>query len=208
MRMNRSKKFAAVVAVAALGFGVAACGDDDTSTDDTVAVDDTTGDATDDTTGDAAGETIVDIAVGNPDFSFLVTALEAAGLVETLAGEGPFTVLAPTDDAFLALAQELIGPEATLDDLAAALTEDPAILEYILLSHVIAGNVLAADTVALDGQEAEAVSGEMLTVASDGTTVSFTTGTSTSTVTAADITASNGVIHVIDSVIVPVSQQS
>lgn len=207
MRMNGSKKFAAVVAVAALGFGVAACGDDDdTSSDDTVAVDE----GTDDTTGeDATGEeTIVDIAVGNPDFSFLVTALEAAGLVETLAGEGPFTVLAPTDDAFLTLAQELIGPEATLDDLAAALTEDPAILEYILLSHVIAGNVLAADTVALDGQEAEAVSGEMLTIASDGMTVSFTTGASTSTVTAADITASNGVIHIIDSVIVPLDQQS
>lgn len=207
MRMNGSKKFAAVVAVAALGFGVAACGDDDdTSSDDTVAVDE----STDDTTGeDATGEeTIVDIAVGNPDFSFLVTALEAAGLVETLAGEGPFTVLAPTDDAFLTLAQELIGPEATLDDLAAALTEDPAILEYILLSHVIAGNVLAADTVALDGQEAEAVSGEMLTIASDGMTVSFTTGASTSTVTAADITASNGVIHIIDSVIVPLDQQS
>ena len=204
MRMNRSKKFAAVVAVAALGFGVAACGDDDTSTDDTVAVDDTT----DDTAGDAAGETIVDIAVANPDFSFLVTALEAAGLVETLAGEGPFTVLAPTDAAFLALAQELIGPEATLDDLAATLTEDPAILEYILLSHVIAGNVLAADTVALDGQVADAVSGEKLTVASDGTTVSFTTGASTSTVTSADITASNGVIHVIDKVIIPLDQQS
>ena len=202
--MNRSKKFAAVVAVAALGFGVAACGDDDdtSSSEDTVAVDDTTGE---DATG---GETIVDIAVGNPDFAFLVTALEAAGLVETLAGEGPFTVLAPTDAAFLALAQELIGPEATLDDLAAALTEDPAILEYILLSHVIAGNVLAADTVALDGQEAEAVSGEMLTIASDGATVSFTTGASTSTVTAADITASNGVIHVIDKVIVPLDQQS
>jgi len=203
MRMSRSKKFAAVVAVAALGFGVAACGDDDdSSSDTTVAVDDTAGDEA------AGGETIVDIAVGNPDFAFLVTALEAAGLVETLAGDGPFTVLAPTDAAFLALAQELIGPEATLDDLAATLTEDPAILEYILLSHVIAGNVLAADTVALDGQVADAVSGEKLTVASDGTTVSFTTGASTSTVTSADITASNGVIHVIDKVIIPLDQQS
>ncbi len=201
--MSRSKKFAAVVAVAALGFGVAACGDDDdSSSDTTVAVDDTAGDEA------AGGETIVDIAVGNPDFAFLVTALEAAGLVETLAGDGPFTVLAPTDAAFLALAQELIGPEATLDDLAATLTEDPAILEYILLSHVIAGNVLAADTVALDGQVADAVSGEKLTVASDGTTVSFTTGASTSTVTSADITASNGVIHVIDKVIIPLDQQS
>jgi len=201
--MSRSKKFAAVVAVAALGFGVAACGDDDdSSSDTTVAVDDTAGDEA------AGGETIVDIAVGNPDFAFLVTALEAAGLVETLAGDGPFTVLAPTDAAFLALAQELIGPEATLDDLAATLTEDPAILEYILLSHVIAGNVLAADTVALDGQVADAVSGEKLTVASDGTTVSFTTGASTSTVTSADITASKGVIHVIDKVIIPLDQQS
>jgi uncharacterized surface protein with fasciclin (FAS1) repeats len=203
MRMSRSKKFAAVIAVAALGFGVAACGDDDTSSsDETVVVDDTTGDDA------AADSTIVDIAVGNPDFSFLVTALEAAGLVETLAGEGPFTVLAPTDAAFLALAQELIGPEATLDDLAATLTEDPAILEYILLTHVISGNVLAADTVELDGQDAESLSGEMLTVASDGTTVSFTTGASTVTVTAADIIGSNGVIHVIDKVIIPIAQQS
>jgi uncharacterized surface protein with fasciclin (FAS1) repeats len=203
MRMSRSKKFAAVVAVAALGFGVAACGDDDGGSSDTTAVEDGTDD-----TSVVAEETIVDIALSNPDFSFLVTALEAAGLVETLAGEGPFTVLAPTDDAFLALAQTLIGPEATLDDLAAALTEDPAVLEAVLLSHVISGTVLAADTVALDGMEAETLSGEMLTVASDGATVSFTTGASTSTVSAADIIASNGVIHVIDSVIVPLAQQS
>jgi len=134
--------------------------------------------------------------------------LQTAGLVETLAGEGPFTVLAPTDAAFLALAQELIGPEATLDDLTAAMSEDPAVLEYILLSHVISGNVLAADTVALDGTEVEALSGEKLTIASDGATVSFTTGASTSTVTAADVTASNGVIHVLDKVIIPLDQQS
>jgi uncharacterized surface protein with fasciclin (FAS1) repeats len=73
---------------------------------------------------------------------------------------------------------------------------------------VISGNVLAADTVALDGQDAESLSGEMLTVASDGTTVSFTTGASTVTVTAADIIGSNGVIHVIDKVIIPIAQQS
>lgn len=201
--MSRSKKFTAVVAVAALGFGVAACGDDDdSSSDTTVAVDDTTGDTV------AGGETVVDVAVANPDFAYLVSLLQTAGLVETLAGEGPFTVLAPTDAAFLALAQELIGPEATLDDLTATMSEDPAVLEYILLSHVISGNVLAADTVALDGTEVEALSGEKLTIASDGTTVSFTTGASTSTVTAADVTASNGVIHVLDKVIIPLDQQS
>lgn len=202
--MSRSKKFAAVVAVAALGFGVAGCGDDDdtSSSDDTTVVDEVTDD-----TGVAAEESIVDIAVGDPDFSFLVTALEAAGLVETLAGEGPFTVFAPTDDAFLTLAQELIGPDATLDDLAAALTEDPAVLEEVLLSHVISGTVLAEDTVALDGAEAETLSGEMLTVASDGMEVSFTTGGSTVNVVAADIVASNGVIHIIDAVILPLSQQ-
>gem|GEM_PF-772410 len=206
MRMSRSKKFVAVAAVAALGFGVAACGDDDSSSDTTVAVDDTTGDtAGEDATG---GETIVDVAVSNPEFAYLVSLLQTAGLVETLAGEGPFTVLAPTDAAFLALAQELIGPEATLDDLTAAMSEDPAVLEYVLLSHVISGNVLAADTVELDGTEVEALSGEKLTIASDGATVSFTTGASTSTVTAADVTASNGVIHVLDKVIIPLEQQS
>lgn len=202
MRLTRTKKFAAVVAVAALGFGVAACGDDD---------DTSSADATEESVAegdDAAAGTIVDVATEAGSFGFLLTAVEAAGLVETLNGEGPFTVLAPTDDAFLALAQELIGPEATLEDLQAAITEDPAVLENILLSHVISGNVLAADTAALDGQQVDAVSGEKLTVASDGSTVSFTTGASTVTVVTADIAASNGVIHVIDKVLIPLDQQS
>jgi uncharacterized surface protein with fasciclin (FAS1) repeats len=203
MRMSRSKKFAAVVAVAALGFGVAACGDDDdtsSSTDD--AIEDIT-----DGDGTAGDLTIVDLAADAGEFTFLLTAVEAAGLAETLAGEGPFTVLAPTDEAFLALAQELIGPDATLDDLAAALTEDPELLEYILLSHVISGSVLAADTEGLDGQEVETLSGEKLTISSDGFTVTFTTGGVTVTVVNADIVGSNGVIHVLDSVIIPVAQQ-
>jgi len=204
MRMNRTKKFAAVVAVAALGFGMAACGDDDdtSSTPDDAIEDITDGDGT------AGDLTIVDLAVDSGEFTFLVTALELAGLVETLSGDGPFTVLAPTDDAFLALAQELIGPDATLDDLAAALTEDEELLSYVLLSHVISGSVLAADTAALDGQEVETLSGEMLTISSDGSTVTFTTGGRTVTVVNADIVGSNGVIHVLDSVIVPAAQQS
>jgi transforming growth factor-beta-induced protein len=204
MRMNRTKKFAAVVAVAALGFGMAACGDDDdtSSTPDDAIEDITDGDGT------AGDLTIVDLAVDAGEFTFLVTALELAGLVETLSGDGPYTVLAPTDDAFLALAQDLIGPDATLDDLAAALTEDEELLSYVLLSHVIAGSVLAADTVALDGQEVETLSGETLTISSDGSTVTFTTGGVTVTVVNADIVGSNGVIHVLDSVIIPAAQQS
>ena len=202
MRMNRTKKFAAVVAVAALGFGLAACGDDDDSSSSVDTVEDISNG--DDTAGDL---TIVDIAAEAGDFTFLLAAVEAAGLAETLSGEGPFTVLAPTDEAFLALAQALIGPDATLEDLQAALLDDPELLEYILLSHVISGNVLAGDTVALDGQEVETLSGEMLTISSDGTTVTFTTGISTVTVVSADIVGSNGVIHVLDSVIIPLSQQ-
>lgn len=204
MRLTRTKKFTAVVAVAALGFGVAACGDDD----DTSSEDATTEESMAEGDDAAAGEgTIVDVATEAGSFSFLLTAVEAAGLAETLSGEGPFTVLAPTDDAFLDLARTLLGPEATLEDIQAALLEDPEALEYILLSHVISGTVMAADTVALDGQAAAAVSGEELTVGSDGETVTFTTGSSTATVVTADVTASNGVIHVLDSVIVPLSQQ-
>lgn len=201
--MNRTKKFAAVVAVAALGFGMAACGDDDDTSSDDATSEETVAEGDD----LSEGGTIVDVATDAGAFSFLLTAVEAAGLAETLSGEGPFTVLAPSDDAFLELAQALIGPDATLEDLQAALLEDPEALEYILLSHVISGTVLAADTVALDGQDASAVSGEALTVGSDGETVTFTTGASTATVVTEDVTASNGVIHVIDSVIIPLSQQ-
>jgi uncharacterized surface protein with fasciclin (FAS1) repeats len=203
--MNRTKKFAAVVAVAALGFGMAACGDDDDTSS-------TPGDAIEDITdgdGTAGDLTIVDLAIDAGEFTFLIAALEAAGLVDALSGEGPFTVLAPTDEAFLAIAQELIGPEATLDDLAALLTlpENEELLQLVLLSHVISGSVLAADTEALDGQEVETLSGEMLTISSDGFTVSFTTGGRTVTVLNADIVGSNGVIHVLDSVIIPASAQ-
>ena len=152
MRLTRTKKFAAVVAVAALGFGLAACGDDDDTSSEDATTEESIAEG-----DDAATGTIVDVATEAGSFGFLLTAVEAAGLVETLNGEGPFTVLAPTDDAFLDLARTLLGPEATLEDLQAALLEDPETLEYILLSHVISGTVLAADTVALDGQAAAAV---------------------------------------------------
>jgi uncharacterized surface protein with fasciclin (FAS1) repeats len=192
--MNR-KTIAAAFAAFALVAGVSACAEDDT--------DDTTTSAVETTAPDAEAGDIVEVATEAGSFGFLLRAVTAADLVTTLTGEGPFTVLAPTDAAFEALAVELLGEGATLDDLAAELTKDVDALKNILLSHVIAGAVLAADVTALDGQMVETVSGEMLTVAASGGSVSFTINGVTASVTTADIEASNGVIHVIDKVLVP-----
>jgi uncharacterized surface protein with fasciclin (FAS1) repeats len=135
------------------------------------------------------GETIVDIAVANEDFSTLVTALTEAGLVETLQGDGPFTVFAPTDDAFAAL------PEGALDGLLA----DKDALTNVLLYHVVTGKVMAADVVGLVGQDVETLSGATVAVSVDGETVMV----NESNVVATDIEGTNGVIHVIDAVLLP-----
>ncbi len=131
--------------------------------------------------------TIVDIAVGDGRFETLVAALQAAGLVETLQGEGPFTVFAPTDDAFAKL------PEGTVD----ALLKDIPALTDILLYHVVSGNVMAADVVKLD--MATTVQGGAVTVSVDGDTVRI----NDAQVVITDIEASNGTIHVIDTVLLP-----
>ena len=136
---------------------------------------------------EAQPTTIVDIAVGDDRFQTLVAALQAADLVETLQGEGPFTVFAPTDDAFAKL------PEGTVD----ALLKDIAALTDILLYHVMSGNVMAADVVKLD--MATTVQGEMVTVTVDGDTVRI----NDAQVVITDIQASNGTIHAIDTVLVP-----
>ncbi|MEZ4559237.1 MAG: fasciclin domain-containing protein [Caldilineaceae bacterium] len=138
--------------------------------------------------GDMAGMAdIVDTAVAAGSFNTLATALTAAGLVDTLKGEGPFTVFAPTDDAFAAL------PEGTLDTL---LADPQGALTDILLYHVVPGKVMAADVVGLDGQEVETVGGGMLTVTiGDDGSVAI----NDATVVTPDVEASNGVIHVIDS---------
>ncbi len=131
---------------------------------------------------------IVDTAVAAGDFTTLVAAVQAAGLVDTLKGEGPFTVFAPTDAAFAAL------PAGTVD----ALLADPAgDLTQILLYHVIAGNVMAADL--SDGLQANTVQGAPLTFAlsDSGATVNGDNNVTT------DIATSNGVIHVIDAVLLP-----
>lgn len=136
-----------------------------------------------------AKPTIVEIAVGNPDFSTLVAALQAADLVEALSGEGPFTVLAPTNAAFAKL------PEGTVEMLL--LPENKAKLAAILTYHVVSGKVMAADVVTLT--EATSLQGDTIAISVQEDTV-MADG---ATIVATDIEASNGVIHVLDAVIMP-----
>jgi uncharacterized surface protein with fasciclin (FAS1) repeats len=181
-----------------LGLVLTACGSSDeepeaaTTTAATSAMSSPT--ASPSPSASAAGD-IVDTAVAAGSFTTLATALEAAGLVETLKGDGPFTVFAPTDEAFAKL------PAGTLDTLL----EDPkGDLTQILTYHVVPRKVMAADVVTLDGQKVETVQGGELTVGVDGDTVTLTDATgATVTVTQADVEASNGVIHVIDGVLLP-----
>ncbi|MDP5053837.1 MAG: fasciclin domain-containing protein [Congregibacter sp.] len=134
-------------------------------------------------------QNIVEIAAGNPDFSTLVAAVKAAGLVDVLVGEGPFTVFAPTNAAFAKL------PAGTVETLLKPENKDQ--LVAVLTYHVVAGKVMAADVVTLDS--AVTVQGEAVSIsASDaGVTVDG------ANVVTTDIEATNGVIHVIDTVILP-----
>jgi uncharacterized surface protein with fasciclin (FAS1) repeats len=132
---------------------------------------------------------IVDTAVAAGSFKTLTAALQAAGLVDTLKGPGPFTVFAPTDAAFAKL------PAGTVEMLLKP--ENKAKLTRILTSHVVAGKVMAADAAKLTS--AKAVSGDTLTIAAHGGGVTI----DKAKVVKADIEASNGVIHVIDTVILP-----
>ncbi len=132
---------------------------------------------------------IVDTAVAAGSFTTLAKALQAADLVDTLKGKGPFTVFAPTDDAFAKL------PKSTLDDLLKP--ENKARLRRVLTAHVVPGRVTSSDVVKL--KSARAVSGDTLSIAANGGKVMV----DNATVVKTDISASNGVIHVIDRVIVP-----
>ncbi len=130
---------------------------------------------------------IVEVAVDAGSFSTLVTAVQAAGLVETLSGEGPFTVFAPTDEAFAQI------PQADLE----ALLADKEALTAVLTYHVVPGKVYAQDVVNLSS--AETVNGESVDISTmDGKVM-----VDGATVIATDIEASNGLIHVIDKVILP-----
>lgn len=131
---------------------------------------------------------IVDTAVGAGTFGTLVAAVEAAGLVETLKGEGPFTVFAPTDDAFAAL------PAGTVEDLLKPENKDK--LVAVLTYHVVPGKVMSTDLT--EGMMAATAQGAEVTITLDGGPK-----VNGANITTADIEASNGVIHVIDAVILP-----
>ncbi|UTS79531.1 fasciclin domain-containing protein [Phaeobacter piscinae] len=131
---------------------------------------------------------IVDTAAGAGDFSTLVAAVQAAGLVDTLKGDGPFTVFAPTDAAFAAL------PAGTVEELLKPENKDK--LVEILTYHVIPGKVMSGDLV--DDMKAATVQGSEVTIDLDSGVM-----VDEATVTTADIEAENGVIHVIDTVIMP-----
>ncbi|MBA6223066.1 fasciclin domain-containing protein [Colwellia sp. MB02u-18] len=132
---------------------------------------------------------IVDVAAENGSFNTLVAAIKAAGLVDTLKGEGPFTVFAPTDEAFAKL------PEGTVEMLLEPENKDK--LASILTYHVVSGKVMSTDVVKIDS--ATSVQGEMLMVeVVDGNVM-----INNAKVIMADVKASNGVIHVIDTVLMP-----
>ncbi len=135
----------------------------------------------------AAEKDIVDTAVAAGSFKTLVTAVKAAGLVDTLKGPGPFTVFAPTDAAFAKL------PPGALDELL----KDPAKLKAVLTYHVVSGNVMAADVVKMTS--AKTVEGADVTISAMGGKVKV----NNANVVKTDIKCTNGVIHVIDTVIMP-----
>ena len=137
----------------------------------------------------SGGKDIVDTAVAAGQFNTLAKALQAAGLVDTLKGAGPFTVFAPTDEAFAKL------PAGNLDDLLKP--ENKEKLKDILTYHVVPGKVMAAQAMKLNS--AKTVNGKDLTIKTEGGKVMI----NNATVTKADIHASNGVIHVIDTVLLP-----
>ena len=139
--------------------------------------------------GSANAPSIVEIASQNGNFKTLVTALKAAGLVETLQGSGPFTVFAPTDAAFAKL------PAGTVE----ALLKDKEKLASILTYHVVAGKVMAGDIVKRNGAKPATVNGQTLDITLKGGKVYA----NNALVSTADIVASNGVIHVIDTVVLP-----
>jgi uncharacterized surface protein with fasciclin (FAS1) repeats len=186
MKKAKTMTVLAGVAIAALALTGCAPAEEAVEPVETSEVEET---PTEEATEEAATPgTIVDVAVGAGTFNTLAAALTAAGLVETLQGDGPFTVFAPTDDAFAAL------PEGLLEALL--LPENVGVLQAILTYHVVSGTVLAADV----------TTGDVPTVEGSSIAVDTSMGVvlnGTSNVTATDIMASNGVIHVIDAVLLP-----
>jgi uncharacterized surface protein with fasciclin (FAS1) repeats len=136
----------------------------------------------------ASAKTVVDVALSSPDHTTLVAAIKAAGLAETLSGAGPFTVFAPTNAAFAKL------PAGTVESLLKP--ENKAQLAAVLTYHVVPGKVLSSDVKTMS---AKTVNGKDLAVKTAGGKVMI----NNATVTTVDLTADNGVIHVIDTVVLP-----
>lgn len=189
-----------VVGLSALALS-ACSGSEPAPTETEVVQDDAMASDTIVATEPAGDKTIVALAQGNPQVSTLVTAITAAGLGETLSGTGPFTVFAPSNDAFAKL------DKATLDGLLKP--ENKAKLASLLTYHVVAGNVKSGDLAKLiaDGKgtaTVKTVNGGTLKASMDGSKIVLTDAKGgKSTVTAADMAASNGTIHLVDTVVMP-----
>jgi uncharacterized surface protein with fasciclin (FAS1) repeats len=178
----RKRLITVLAVVASLSLFAAACSSDEESP------------ASSEDASESASMTITDVVAGSEDFSTLLAAVEAADLGETLAGEGPFTVFAPTDEAFAAL------PEGTLDTLLDPMNKDQ--LSGILTYHVVPAEVMAAD---VEPGDVATVNGATFGIAvEDGVVITDGQGNQ-AMVTQTDIEASNGVIHVIDAVLLPPS---
>lgn len=175
----------------ALFFAIVACGGGESKSEETETATEemvTEEVAVEENVAVEESKDIVALAIGTESLSTLVAAVKAAGLVETLQGDGPFTVFAPTNEAFAAL------PEGTLDDLLKP--ENKEKLASILTYHVVAGKVMSTDL--SDGMKAATVNGAEVTITTaDGAKVNG------ANVVSADVEASNGVVHVIDTVILP-----
>lgn len=183
MKKNFVKFFAVAVITSAT---FVACNSGETKTEETPTADTA---AKEGVVSPAPAKDIVDVAIGSPDHTTLVAAVTAAGLVETLKGAGPFTIFAPTNAAFTAL------PAGTVEGLLKPESKDA--LTKILTYHVVAGAVKAADL--KDGQKVKTLQGEELTISIKGGKVMI----NGANVTAADLIGSNGVVHVVDAVLMP-----
>ncbi len=194
--MNLVKKISTLSMIALIAVS---CGDGKKKESDDVVADSTA--VSVDSTQTVASTTIVDVAAGNPNFSTLVAAVKAAGLAETLSGEGPFTVFAPTNAAFEKL------PAGTVDGLLKP--ENLEKLKGLLTYHVVAGKFdAAAVTDAITKGNGKytvtTVQGGKIDLSlKDGKVLLTDANGSTSTVAIADVAASNGVIHAIDTVVMP-----
>ncbi|MCH2486759.1 MAG: fasciclin domain-containing protein [Erythrobacter sp.] len=186
--------------VSAASLVLAACGSP--AEDETTATADETAMADQMANADRAPGTVVEVAQGNPDFSALVSAVSSAGLGDTLTGEGPFTVFAPTNAAFENV------PQGTRDELMSPAGRED--LSSILTYHMVEGRTDAAaltraiEAAGSDGYAITTVNGATLTAMMDGNDVVLEDATgNTARVTQTDLDASNGVIHVIDTVLMP-----